>query len=188
MPDNGFPSPLINDRTAIERLDRDFLRMRRMMVKPAATTLPMAATGGTVDIAKVMACMAIADATGETPPGAEPPTIKQVAAALELDHSTASRLLTEAEAEGLVLRGTDPADRRRTTVELTDTGRAVVAESAAMRHWVLDQVLADWDSADVDTLADLIERITDCWTHRLPQVMCVAQAKSDHGTDSKAAQ
>ncbi|MGV1037302.1 MAG: MarR family winged helix-turn-helix transcriptional regulator [Candidatus Nanopelagicales bacterium] len=184
MPKKGFQFPLENDHAAIERLDRNFLRMRRMMVKPAATTLPMAATGDKVDIAKVMACMAIADATIETQPDADPTTIKQVATALELDHSTASRLLTEAEAEGLVLRGTDPTDRRRTVVELTDTGRAVVAESAAMRLWVLDQVLADWNRADVDTLADLIERITDSLTHRLPEVMCAAQVHSGCGPDS----
>ena len=184
MPNSGFRSPLENDRAAIERVDRNFLRMRRMMVKPPATTLPMAATGDKIDIAKVMACMAIAEATTETEPDGQSPTITQVATALELDHSTASRLVTDAEAEGLVQRGTDPTDRRRTTVELTDTGRAAVAESAAMRHWVLSHVLAEWEGTDVDMLADLIERFTDSLTLRLPDVMCAAQAQSAGDPDS----
>lgn len=154
----------------IEQLDRAFLRIRRMMNKPAVMTLPLASVGRRIDLAKIMACQAIADAA-ESPCGGGMPTVKDVAVALDLEHSTASRLLGEAEVEGLVVRGTDSADRRRTTLALTETGRMVVTESAALRWRIMGDLFAGWDPGDVQTLATLLGRVTATFSPRLSQTL-----------------
>jgi DNA-binding MarR family transcriptional regulator len=159
-----------HDPAVIEQLDRAFLRLRRMVNKPGAATLPLASVGRRIDLAKVMACQAIADAA-EPPCGGDVPTVKDVAVALDLEHSTASRLLGEAEVEGLVVRGTDPTDRRRTTLALTETGRMVLRESAMLRCGLIDELFAEWDPNDVETLATLLGRVTATLSTKLPTSM-----------------
>lgn len=148
-----------HDPAVIERLDRALLRMRRTVVRPEITSVPIPALQRTVDLAKVMACLAIADLQALGDP-ARPVTVKEVAATLELEHSTASRLLSESEAEGLVVRSTDPADRRRTVATLTATGRAVVEQSSAIRAWAIDAMLCQWTSQDIAEFTEHIERFS----------------------------
>ncbi len=153
----GLPDDLV------DALGRGFRRLRHGMVKPPLAAIPIPSLGRPVDIAKVFACDVVAELTGS---GGQV-TVKDVAAALELEQSTVSRLLGEAEADGLVVRGGDPADRRRTTVSLTFLGRQVVADSAAIRRSMMRTVLADWDRADVETLARLMTRLADAIGGRL---------------------
>lgn len=156
---------------AAQRLDRSFLRLRRVMVVPATTTLPIPSIGRPVDLAKVMACMAISDDSHAAAAAGAGPTVKDVAIALDIEHSTASRLLTDAEAEGLVRRHQDPVDRRRTTLELTEVGRLVVADSGALRASVISQVFAEWDTHDVEQLVNLLERMIDTLNARMPDAI-----------------
>ncbi len=162
------------DPQIVQRLDRVMLRMRRSVAKPPAASLPIPAMGHCVDFAKVMACLAVAeesdDHRGST-------TVKDVAASLELEHSTASRLLSEAESDGLLDRHSDPDDRRRTVVSLTGGGRAVVAESTAMRTRVISDVFAQWDPADLEALVGLLERMVATIAERMPKA--VAELASD---------
>ena len=169
-----------HDPAVIDRLVRTLMRLRRVMVKPATATLPLPSIGRRLDIAKIMACHAVADAAAHdsaTPFGAEAPTVKDIAFTLELDHSTASRLLGEAEADGLVIRGTDPTDRRRTTVELSELGRAVTKDSATLQALVLDRVLAEWDAHDLQALTHLLDKLASTMAVRLPDVMHDAQVE-----------
>lgn len=138
---------------AVARLDHVFLKIRRAVAHPDALDLPAPSLGRTVDAAKVLACTAIAELQES---GA--PTVSAVAEALGLEHSTASRLLTESESEGLLVRGQDPADRRRTVVELTADGKALVADSTQIRRWLLCGVLTDWGTGDIERMAELLER------------------------------
>lgn len=163
-----------HDPALIERLDRALLRMRRTVVRAGTNAVPIPALQHPVDLAKVLACLAVCDmAALESPP--QPVTVKDVALALSLDHSTASRLLAETEAEGLVRRTTDPVDRRRTIVSLTGTGDMVVSQSSAIRAWAIDLMLAEWDSAEMDTFAELIEKFTQTIDTRADAVIRAAQ-------------
>ena len=158
-----------HDDEVIGDLVRAFTALRRQMVKPATATLPLPSIGRHVDLAKILACHAVADAFESS--GGLPPTVKDIATALELEHSTASRVLGDAEAEGLVVRGTDPADRRRATLALTDLGQAVARESVEMQKAVLGRTLAGWKPGDVRTLARLIERLTESLHAELPAIL-----------------
>ena len=169
------PSPEI-----FTRIDRAIMHMRRMLAKPPELSMPMPSLGRSVEVAKVHACMAVAEVSGGY--SAEPATkktvsVKDVAAVLDLEHSTTSRLLGEAEAEGLVVRGADPDDRRRTTVSLTPDGRLVVQDSDAMRTWAMGQVFADWSERDLKTLATMLERMSTTLSERMPDVLCAARER-----------
>lgn len=162
-----------HDPALIERLDRALLRMRHTVVRPEITSVPIPALQRTVDLAKVMACQVIADLQGLEHPS-RPVTVKDVASALGLEHSTASRLLTETEAEGLISRITDPTDRRRTVAALTPTGRAVVEQSSAIRTWAIDTILCEWSTEDLDAFTQLVERFSTTIEARSQEVLTAA--------------
>lgn len=163
------------------RINRAVMRMRRVIVKPPELSMPMPSLGRSVDFAKVHACMAIAegavDGAPTGPDGHRVSTVKDVAAFMQVDHSTASRLLSEAEADGLVERGTDPEDRRRTTVSLTDIGRLVLQDSIAMRTWAMSQAFDQWSEKDLKTLAIMLERMAQTLVERMPDLMCEARER-----------
>ena len=189
-PQAGFPATGAHPNSPhtveeLARLDRAFLRLRRLIFRPETQSIPIPSLGRTVDLAKVMACVAIAE--GPEIMGLEhAPTVKDIAMILELEHSTASRMLTEAEADGLVVRSTDPADRRRTIVELTADGRALLADSQRIRTWAIGGVLSDWDPSEVENLAGLLEKLVTTFNDRMPLLIEQAHAKFDesHGADA----
>ena len=136
----------------VDSIDRAFRRLRKSMIRPPAGLVPVPALGRQLDIAKIFACEAVAELS-ET---SATVSVKDVAALLDLDHSTVSRLLGEIEDDELLVRGVDPADRRRATLELTDLGRAVVADATAMSRFFTRILLEDWKRSDVEELTRLM--------------------------------
>ncbi len=158
-----------HDPRALTRLDHALLAMRRCVTLPEVTGLPVPGLEHGIDAAKALACMAIAD-LGQGR-GHRPITVKDVAAALTLEHSSASRLLSETEVAGLLIRGTDPEDRRRTTVELTEVGQRLAEQLVGARTYALDRLLTDWPAEDVGALVTLLERFTVALDERLDDVI-----------------
>lgn len=90
---------------------------------------------------------------------ADQTTPGQLAAQLDLDPATVTRLLRHLEDSGLVRRARDNGDRRVSTVEPTQQGRQALAR---YREVVWDQVrraLASWPSGDLASLAELLGRL-----------------------------
>jgi len=88
----------------------------------------------------------------------QPMTVKQVAEATTIDAPAATVAINDLEARGLVIRETDPQNRRCKLVSLTDAGRQVVA--------VLDDTedpapgpLAALDAADLQALQAILTRV-----------------------------
>jgi DNA-binding MarR family transcriptional regulator len=146
--------------------DEALLRMRRFMTKPPGTALPVPGLDRSIDYAKTMACEAI----GALGARGSLATVKEVAAYLTLDPSTVSRLLGEAEAEGLVVREHDPADRRRTVVRLTADGEHVVRVTQRIRLAFIGEVTRDWSDRELSTFARLLGELSDRVTERLGQL------------------
>ena len=161
-----------HDPGALERLDRALLLARRAVTLPELSSLPLPELDRALDPAKALACLAVADLVKADPDRTV--TVKDVAAALALEHSTASRLLSDTAALGLVERGSDPQDRRRTSVTLTATGEHIVQEVSEIRHWALGEVLAQWPEQDVLRFAELIEGFTDALSRNLEAVILQA--------------
>ena len=146
--------------------DEALLRMRRFMTKPPGNSLPVPGLDRSIDYAKTMACEAI----GALAARGSLATVKEVAAYLTLDPSTVSRLLSEAEAEGLVVREHDPSDRRRTVVRLTDEGEQVVLVTQRVRLAFIGEVTRDWSDRELSTFARLLAELSDRVAERLGQL------------------
>ena len=157
----------------VDAIDRSFRRLRKSMIKPPAGLVPVPSLGRPLEFAKIAACDAIAE-LAETSPVV---SVKDVAAVLDLEHSTVSRLLSEIEDDGLLVRGEHPQDRRRTTVELTDLGRAVVADATAMTRFFTRALLSEWPDEDVRTLSRLISQLADTVHTRLAALPELAMAE-----------
>ena len=147
----------------IDSLDKAFRRLRRSMVKPPAATVPVPALGRRLDVAQVFACTAIWDLSESQ----STVTVKDVAAALGLEHSTVSRLLGEAEAGGLISRGVDPDDRRRTSITLTHFGQLAAQHSLSMNRYFTRVLLSDWDRSEVEQLTKLMTRLATTVDERM---------------------
>jgi DNA-binding MarR family transcriptional regulator len=168
----------------VDTLDRAFRGLRKSMIRPPAGSVPVPALGRQLDMAKLFACEAVAELS-ETQASV---SVKDVAALLDLEHSTVSRLLGEVEDDGLVVRGVDPADRRRTTISLTYLGRAVVADATAMSRFFTRILLADWDRHDVEQLTTLMSRLSGTVHDRLALLpeLALQQFASEHAVPPPA--
>lgn len=157
----------------VDALDRSFRKLRKSMIRPPAGQVPVPALGRQVDMAKVFAC----DAVSELFERNGVVSVKDVAEELDLEHSTVSRLLGDVEHDGLVVRGVDPADRRRTTIALTDLGRAVVADTTAISRFFTRILLSEWEREDVEQLAVLMRRLSDTVQKRLDDLPGLAMTE-----------
>ncbi len=129
--------------------------MRRVVARPPALAVPMPRLGRPVDLSKVLACEAI----GELARGGGPVTISDIAGALHLERSTTSRLIGEAEDDGLVTRGSLPDDGRRVAVTLTPLGAEVVEFVQSLRVAYLDHACSVFDDSELATLGALLDRL-----------------------------
>ncbi|HEX9888670.1 MAG TPA: MarR family winged helix-turn-helix transcriptional regulator [Nitriliruptorales bacterium] len=86
------------------------------------------------------------------------PTVGDIAEALDVDASTASRLIDRAVSEQLIERRPDEHDRRRTHVHLTEQGVARLGELREARLSLWRALTDDWPREDVVALAALLER------------------------------
>jgi DNA-binding MarR family transcriptional regulator len=94
-------------------------------------------------------------------------SVADLADALDVAHSTASRLVGRALAAGMVARERSAIDARRVLVSLTPQGRALANESRSFRVDYLAQVTATWTTQDQGTFATLLARFADA-AHRQP--------------------
>lgn len=92
-------------------------------------------------------------------------TVADVAAALDVAPSTASRLVDRAIAAGVVVKAASRANRRRVRLELTDDGAALADRALTFRAARLCSLLGDWPAADREDLARLLARFADAVRH-----------------------
>lgn len=85
--------------------------------------------------------------------------VSEVARRLEVDQSTASRQIRPLEEQGLVTRGTDPADRRSARLAVTPKGRRLLDRVRDVSLNDYSVALGDWSGADRATLAALLDRL-----------------------------
>jgi DNA-binding MarR family transcriptional regulator len=85
-------------------------------------------------------------------------TVKELAQAATIDAPAATVAINDLEARGLVVRETDPTNRRRKTVSLTDAGRGLVRRVDAVDDPAPD-VLATLDDEDLKTLRAILAKL-----------------------------
>jgi DNA-binding MarR family transcriptional regulator len=90
-------------------------------------------------------------------------TVNGVAEALAVDQPRASRLVAGVVDAGLVRRGADPGDGRRSVLALTARGRRVLAEGHRTRRAAVEDALAGWPAEDRETFARLLGAYVAGW-------------------------
>lgn len=85
--------------------------------------------------------------------------MSELAAALRVDASTATRAVARLEADGLVARQRDPADGRSVVVVPTDAGRDRLVRLAEAGRDAMRQLLAGFDPDELHQLGGLLERL-----------------------------
>lgn len=86
-----------------------------------------------------------------------PRTIKEISAALQLDYGTLTPLLKRLEAVGLIQRQRRADDERAVTVSLTEDGRRLRSEAAAVPLEISRAF--GLSAGDTATLRDLLRRV-----------------------------
>lgn len=81
-----------------------------------------------------------------------------LADALRVDPSTATRAVQRLEKFGLATRCNNPADKRVVMVSATGDGHARHAEAAHRRHEVITHILGVFDHDELEQLASSLER------------------------------
>ncbi len=81
-----------------------------------------------------------------------------LADALRVDPSTATRAVQRLEKFGLAHRSTGTDDKRVVMVSASDSGRARHAEAAARREELMQHIMSQYDPAEFEQLAVLMER------------------------------
>ena len=141
---------------SVARVDHAMQGMRRLVTRPPSASVPMPGLGRPVDLSKVLACEALAELSR-----GGPVTITDLSTAMHLERSTVSRLVGEAEAEGLVERSTHPEDGRMVTVTVTPLGQPVVDFVQGLRVGYLTHATGVFSPQELQTLADLLGRLAE---------------------------
>ena len=90
-----------------------------------------------------------------------PMTPSELAVRERIQRPTVTRLLARLEAAGLVLRATDPADRRSSLVSISPAGAALLAELRTRKDAFLSERLESLSEEDRATLARAAELLED---------------------------
>ncbi len=93
--------------------------------------------------------------------GDAPLRVTDLAELLGVDAPSVTRKVQQLERDGLVVRTTDPGDRRATRIGLTPAGRRTLERVRQARRAWLDQLLEGWDDHDLSTLTALLGRFAD---------------------------
>ena len=148
---------LVAERRAedLAALDETLVRLRRLWTASRGHVVDD--LGRRVEMSSVLVVEACARAEAA---GAES-AVGDVAAFLDVEPSTASRLVDRAARAGLVRRTASHVDARRSALVLTDDGRALRASAVDVRLEWLGGVVHDWSAEEVRELARVLGRFAD---------------------------
>lgn len=141
---------------ALMRIDTVVLNWRRQMHKRELGHRALRALGLDIELAQVDTLFAIA-----APNEADETMVSTVAERLSIDPSRASRLVAEMVNGGYARRAVSQRDARRTILELTPAGEAVVDAVQKYKWLLLGEFFSGWAREDVETFVPLLERYSN---------------------------
>ncbi len=87
--------------------------------------------------------------------------VTDLAEMLGVDTPTVTRKVQQLERDGMVVRQTDPDDRRASRIRLTPAGRRTIERVRRARRAWLEGLLQDWSDRDLSSLADLLSHFAE---------------------------
>ncbi|WP_196258887.1 MarR family winged helix-turn-helix transcriptional regulator [Pelagibacterium limicola] len=145
---------------AVMRLDAVMQHLRRKMAKRelgrrAIEKLDLPLEQSQLDVLFAIAAPLYGtDADSET-------MVATVAERLAIDPSRASRIVADMVGAGFARRAVSQADARRTVVELTEKGLAMIDAVRSYKWLMMADYFAGWSRQDIATFVPLLERYTD---------------------------
>lgn len=138
----------------MDELESALVHLRRVWQHPRLKQLFLEYFGKEMEMGAYRALRAIE--------GLERPELGlgEVAAAMDVDASTASRLVDRVVEMGMVERTAWPADRRRVRLQLSEKGKGYLARARSARMRVLQQVTHGWEEDDIAQFVVLLKRLS----------------------------
>jgi DNA-binding MarR family transcriptional regulator len=152
------PLPLDHD-DAVAVIERALVVMRRSQ---RSRTRKRRTAGDDAPPAQA-AVFQVLDALESVPDAGAGITVTGVADALGVDQPRASRLVAQAVDAGLVRRGADPGDGRRSLLTLTTRGRRDLEGAHRTRRAAVEAAFANWSPEDRETFARLLHKFITGW-------------------------
>lgn len=112
-----------------------------------------------------------------------PARVSDIAAALNVDLSVASRQVQVLVQAGYVEREPDPEDGRATLLSLTDSGLQALRDSHHRMVAASQEALRDWETSEIEALSRSLARLREAW-FPAPEP---ADADADANAGAKAA-
>ncbi len=147
-------------------LDAALQQLRRRFLKRELGTAALAALGleQELDLPELEVLIAIWAPSNEFGTCDETETmVATVAARLHIDPSRASRLVSVVIGKGLAQRAASQEDARRTVLELTPRGQAIIEAVRRFKFLVMGDFLSGWTEEERRTFVPLLERFV-AWT------------------------
>lgn len=139
---------------SVAEIERAAFQLRRLWAKPHLLQRLREDCGTgerPIQVSSLLVIHAIAQGQGDV-------TVGAVADYLDIDPSTASRLVGHAIDAGFVSRSPSPVDARRARLRLTEAGDRVSAITDEFRRSFIAQLVADWSEEDREEFARLLSR------------------------------
>ena len=145
-PDNYQNDLSLQAGNALFRLVRIFSRypMRDQLMEHTAQS---------IDLSRILVTEAVAIASEKPEPEV---TVGVVAERLDIEPSTASRLVAETISAGYLARMPSLTDSRKIHLQLTDAGRELVVNAHSYQKEVFEFFTHDWTEAEREELARLL--------------------------------
>jgi len=155
----GIPDATIDSVLEIDAVLQKWRRraMRREIGHRALTDLKVG-----IDLAQFDVLVAIDAPANEFGATAGETMVATVAERLAIDPSRASRVVSEMVELGYAKRAVSQADARRTIIELTEAGMAVVEAVRAYKFLLMGDFLKSWDDAELAAFVPLLQRF-EAW-------------------------
>ena len=144
---------------ALIRIDDVVQAWRRQMHKRELGHRATRALNLDIDLAQVDVLFAIAPSSH---PNADDETmVSTIAERLHIDPSRASRLVAEMVNAGYARRAVSQKDARRTILELTPAGEAVVEGVRGYKWLLLGEFFSEWPKEDIAAFVPMLERYSN---------------------------
>ena len=143
----------------VAQIDQAAFQLRRLWSKPQLLQRlrEQCQRGRPIQLSNLLVIYAIArqgDNGGDV-------TVGAVAEYLDIDPSTASRLVGHAIDSGFVSRRSSPVDARRAHLRLTDSGSRVKEMTDEFRRRFIAELVADWTDDERHQFAGLLGRFAE---------------------------
>jgi DNA-binding MarR family transcriptional regulator len=152
---DGIP-PEVTDRALT--LDAIVQQWRRRVQKRELGRMALRELDLPLDLPKLDVLIAIWAPSNEFGRDDAETMVSTISTRLGIDPSRASRLVSDLIGQGYVKRAVSQQDARRTVVELTEAGQAIVDAVRTIKFLILGEFLSGWSDDEIETFIPMLER------------------------------